>query len=38
MIRKGLWFKCVRVSPGVNNCDAYLGAIQTLPNWLIAAR
>ena len=38
MIRKGLWLKCVRVSPGVNNCDAYMDPINLLDGWIIAAR
>lgn len=38
MIRKGLWLKCVRVSPGVNNCDAYMDPIQSLPGWVIGSR
>ena len=38
MVRKGIWMKCVRVSPGVHNCDAYLHAINEIPLFLMWSR
>jgi len=38
MVRKGIWLKCVRVSPGVHNCDAYLNAINDIPMFLMWSR
>ena len=38
MVRKGIWLKCVRVSPGVHNCDAYLHAINEIPMFLMWSR
>ena len=38
MVRKGIWHKCVRVSPGVHNCDEYLSAINEIPMFLMWSR
>ena len=38
MVRKGLWFRCVRLEPGAHECDAYMLPIQSMPPWLLCSR